>query len=120
MYNRDDEIKIGEIVFYVVVAFLVLFFLTGCSPRVITKYETVEVYRTLDIPEEMLDNCSVSKPPEKDVYISKTFNGKEELLTNYILDLHTDIKNCNTKLGKIKQLTKEQKLILERINNANK
>lgn len=85
--------------------FLVPFLLIGCST---TKYNEIKVQDTKivyqSIPEELLSPCQATTPISKHDYMLFKPHEREEYLTNYTISLYGDIKKCNVKLSKIKEL----------------
>jgi hypothetical protein len=59
--------------------------------------------KVVKIPESILTPCSVTAPPTKAEYLALTPQKKEQALTDYILDLHRDIRLCNIQVKKIKE-----------------
>lgn len=100
----------------IMLSIFLVFLMTGCSPRIVTKIETVTEYKSLEIDPILLQKCSMTEPPIKEVYLNSDSKQKESLLVNNILDLHKDIKNCNDQISRINKLTIEQKKLLERLN----
>ena len=100
------------IVFLLCVAFL----LQSCG-FIKTKTEVVtETKREyVTIPGYLLEPCQVSIPPEKNYYKGSDYQAKEELLTDYSLDLLTDLENCNTQLKGIMKFQDKQIKIIEGI-----
>lgn len=75
--------------------------LVGCAtkapePNVIIKTE----YKHVLVPDAFLNDCFISKPPAKDVYIASGEKAKEGMLTDYSMSLLKDLKNCNAQLSK--------------------
>lgn len=88
---------------------LVAALFSGCSlltpkPETVTQYEV----KVLDIPKTLLLPCPASEPPERNEYAQSTYREKEELLTNYSMQLLTDLKTCNDQLLKIKTIRDSQ------------
>jgi len=97
---------------FTILVLVIALFMISCS---VTKPEPVVIvntkYKLVEIPDRLLTKCSVSVPPPKDLYINSDYIEKEELLTNYILRLLTDLDTCNIKLLSIKNLQTKQKNI---------
>ena len=95
-------------------SFILVFILSACGH--LTPVETVvtktEVIHT-SIPNSLLKDCSVTKPPSKVSYLAMDYAGKEDALSNYIINLLKDLKLCNTQLSEIRNYQIEQKEILQ-------
>lgn len=83
--------------------------LISCSllkpqPETVTKYEV----KVLDFPAALLEPCPASAPPDRNEYEQSTYQEKEDLLTNYTLELLTDLKTCNDQILKIKTIRDSQ------------
>jgi hypothetical protein len=80
--------------------------LMGCSvvekPVDVIKTRTEKVL----IPEELLVDCDMTKPPTEEEYIAADNVNKENILVAYINSLITDIKTCNVRLDSIRKLNK--------------
>ena len=94
----------------VIIMCLLSIFLSACgtmSRNNMNVQDTKTVYIT--VPEHLTENCKVKKPMSNEEYIVLKPNEKEQYLTDYIIVLITAVKECNIKLGKIKQLNIDQK-----------
>lgn len=89
----------------------VLLILTGCATteRVVTKTEV----KYITVPEEMLKECEVTRPPAVANYVSKTAREKEEILTTYASQLLKDLSNCSDNLDAIRKYQARQLQILK-------
>jgi len=104
MNNLVNIIRTALTVF--VLMLVVMLLLAGCSNNVKPIKEVVVEYKYKPIllPDNLITDCSVSRPPEKDKYIEASHVLKEDLLTNYVLSLLTDLKNCNVRMKSIREL----------------
>ncbi len=83
---------------YLILVGTVMSLLTGCATQpVVTKIDT----HIVNVPAPLLKKCKIDIPPSKDAYMQADMQGREELLTNYIIALLKDLKNCNTQLTAI-------------------
>ena len=77
--------------------------LGGCSfnkplPQLVTKVETVHI----KVPENLLQPCLVTRPPNPIDYLEMDYEGKENELTNFSINLLKDLNICNSQIKQIK------------------
>lgn len=84
--------------------------LTGCAgnevrEQVVTKAKT----QLIVIPDSLLEECSVTPPPDKDLFV-KTYNDDQRLnsIVLYSMDLIKDMAKCNNKITQIRELQNKQ------------
>lgn len=94
-----------------------MFFLSACGSKEIIKYVDKPVFVKTELRSELYNKCVVSQPPNKEKYINATDRDKEDMLTEYIITLHSDIKKCNNQIAAIEKTIKEQNDLIERKNN---
>lgn len=81
----------------------------GCStPAPIIKTVTKIEYKPIAIAPLLLKPCKVTTPPDKEAYLEATFQKREEYLTNYTVELLSDLKICNSQINTIKESQEEQ------------
>jgi hypothetical protein len=90
--------------FLVVVSSLAACAAAPQKPMTITNVKTVVV----QTPAPLLRDCPVSAPPDQKTYMALDMSGRENSLTNYILDLLKDLKNCNTQIDQIRTFQDQQ------------
>ena len=93
------------------------FVLTACTSNPAIQTVTVYKDKMVDIPESMLRKCPTTQPPEKKAYIESDPSKREQLMTNYSIELIKNIKDCNDQLTGIAELQAKQRKIIERTNN---
>lgn len=96
--------------FFFIVAFSFLMAACVSSPQkeVVTQYQD----RIVDIPSSLLQPCPTTQPPDKAVYLQSTASKREELITNYSINLIKDVKNCNDQLKSISDLQVKERNII--------
>lgn len=89
---------------------LILTSLIGCAS---TKTETVTVVKNVyvEVPNELLERCSVTHPPAVSEYKSMPQGSKEYVLTMYATSLLQDVAVCDQKISKIQQWSRQQSTI---------
>lgn len=90
--------------------------LVGCTPT--TKIVVKEKHHIVSIPDTMLKPCIPNIPPDKVKYINGTYIEREQLLTNYTIDLLNVVSTCNKRLLGVKDLQTKQKETINKINNS--
>ena len=85
------------------------FLLVGCqtNPIVTKEIKTVVV----SPPDVLLLECGVVKPPEKELFLSKSYTGREELLFNFSADLMKSLAKCNSQINQLRKWKTEQEKI---------
>jgi len=83
-------------------------FILGCAPK--TKYQVV--YKTKTIYLKPSDNIIDYKidtpvPPDREIYIKASPIEREQMLTNYIIDLLKTIKQYKNKENSLKEWFKD-------------
>lgn len=63
---------------------------------------------------DMVNNCSVSTPPEIDGYVSASADKQKKYLTNYSSSLLNDLTICNAKWTTLRQWYEDQIKIYEK------
>lgn len=96
----------------ILLTLLICFILLGCSTS--PKYEKIEIKETSviyqTVPEDLTEPCLPSnRPPSSEEYISLKPHERETSLRQYSVTLMGDLKNCNIKLEKIRNLPKPDK-----------
>lgn len=85
-------------------------FLSGCAsmgleaPTIVTKTQTIVV----STPSPLLLKCPIKEPPAESDYLAVDMSGRENLLTNYTIDLLKDLKNCNDQIETISVFQTQQ------------
>ena len=86
---------------------LLSFILVGCGAT--PKYDKLEVTETKvivqRIPEELTTPCVPLKPPTKEEFLKLKPHEREAALTNYSISLLGVIKECDSRLEKIRKLS---------------
>jgi hypothetical protein len=77
--------------------------IVGCASKPQERVVIKSEIKVVKIPESILTPCEVTAPPAKAVYLALTPQKKEAALTDYILDLHRDLRLCNIQVKKIKE-----------------
>jgi len=90
--------------------FLSTLFLGACASTTIEK-EYVTKTNTIKqkIPDDLLTTIEPKPLINKEEYLSLPPYKREEYLTNYILDLISQLKVCNSQILRIKELNNESK-----------
>jgi hypothetical protein len=83
--------------------------LAGCAsapakPQIITQVKTV----VIATPQPLLKPCPISAPPDQSTYMQSDMSGRENLLTNYIVSLLSDLKICNQQIESISKFQQKQ------------
>lgn len=94
----------------------VLVALTGCDQ--INNIVIRKEYVPMTFPEKMLRKCPTTVPPSATVYAEQSIDKKEDVLTDYIVQVLKDIDNCNDQLSEIHQLQAKQLTEVEKLNKA--
>lgn len=81
---------------------LSLILLVGCSTTkgnkdIVTETKTVYI----EIPAALLKPCSLTEPYDKVEFIQKNSQVKEGILTDLVIHLYSDLRNCNTQIQSI-------------------
>ena len=87
---------------------IILLILTGCSTR--TEIKKVRVVKRIKLspPKKLIeDDINIPEPPNKTKYIKSGPIRRENLLTFYIIDLLSTIKEYKLKLKSINKWYKE-------------
>lgn len=87
----------------ILVAILV-FGLTGCFETIVIKDKYIVVAPT----DAMLQNCDITKPPDRETYINSTADERELLLWGLSMDLYKSIAKCNSRWEPLRNWKKEQ------------
>lgn len=99
--------------------FSLVFLITGCS-TVSQKQEPTIIYNTkikpVPIPSYLLENCPIPLPPNKDTYAKLKPEEKEEVLTNYTIELHKNITKCNNTIDSTRNWNQKQLLIFKEVD----
>lgn len=89
-------------------------FLTACSVTPApSKMVYVHVKEILSIPPVLLTHTESSVPPSVSTYINSSLVKKEELLTNFSVDLLYNLSECNNKIKTISDVQLEQNIIIK-------
>lgn len=82
---------------------LLAILLVGCSstkqPDMIIKNHAV----LITVPDVLLVKCEPTKPPQLNNYLDSSYKDKEDMLTNYSINLLSDINKCNNQLSSISE-----------------
>lgn len=86
--------------------------LTGCAT---TKPDTITIIKNtyIEVPNELLERCSATIPPQVQAYSQSPQITKEYILTMYATNLLQDIALCDQQVQKIKQWNKQQANIFQ-------
>lgn len=101
-------ISISEILILIAV-----FTLVGCATvteKVVVKTEV----KVITTPKTLLLPCTVTEPPDKAEYLSKTYQKKEQALTDYALSLLKDLRICNTQVKQIEEFQTNEVNFIEK------
>lgn len=92
---------------------LLLLLVVGCSSAPKSKPESIITTKTelLLIPEELMQNCKVIMPFEKQEYLTSSENDKKRLLVKLNVEQYSSIESCNAQLSKLRSWQEEQKAI---------
>lgn len=92
------------------IALVMLLSIPGCTlfskkePVIVKEYVNIGY----NIPEFLLKQCSVTNPPKEEDYLKLTLSQRETNLTEYILYLYRDMKNCNNQLDRLSEYVKKR------------
>lgn len=82
----------------------ILLLLTGCASQPKVEYVSKIERVPIDLPDNLLRPCPVSQPPSRDIYTTLEYEEKENILTNYAINLLKDLKNCNEQIMRLKTI----------------
>lgn len=93
---------------------IILFVLlsVGCQNQPPAKSIIQYEVKSIKVPEVLLKPCLASEPPAIDDYIKATEQERENLLTDYTIDLLKTISICNDQISNIRQNQEAQVKIL--------
>ena len=102
---------------YWFVMLMIAMSLIGCAS---TRTETVTVVKNIyvEVPNELVERCTATVPPEVSEYSKLSPTTKEYTLTMYAANLLQDIAVCSQQIVKIQQWSKEQSLIFSNQSNS--
>lgn len=98
-------------------AIFIAFALTACvgAPEVQQEVVTNTRTKVIYIPETLLEKCLATTPPEQAKYVASTDKERNEMLVTYSQDLLKDLAKCNSNIGKIRKLQKDQQAIYDKV-----
>ena len=109
--------SIGSFFTYVVLLLLTIP-ITGCSTtpkeRMVYKLETLYI----ELPDILVEDCNIPTPPDKTKYINSTDVNKENMLTEYTIELLRSIGECNNKIRTIRELNEQFKKLSRNQNGS--
>ncbi len=82
--------------------------LSGCGMFTKKSESFVERQVLVKPSEQMITNCSATKPPEKDTYLKLSANEKEAVLFEFSNSLLKDILTCNAQWQELRQWYSKQ------------
>lgn len=85
------------------------FMLAACAGP--TKYITKEKTTVLTPPNELLDECIITKPFSQSEYLVKNKTDKEIIMAEYIIALLKNLGACNVQIKTLNNWLNEQKTI---------
>ena len=78
---------------------------TRIQQQIVYKKESVVVEPNSD----MLRECSVTEAVNKEEYLNADEDKKEDMLTDLIINLYNDLKNCNTQIQELVKWFEKQR-----------
>ena len=95
---------------------MAVWLLTGCASMVETRVVKEVKYVPVTIDENLLRQCDMAEPPNKDEFLKNKAVRQRNQLVVYVVDLHTNISNCSSRLSEIKALQSKQVQAIESRN----
>jgi hypothetical protein len=98
-----------------ILTFITVVLLTACgsapkAPEVIYKTQKVAV----SVPAELVKNCYIPAPFNKDKYLKADSVGREEMFTDLVVNTYTYFGDCNKQWGILREYLKDQSEIIKR------
>lgn len=59
-------------------------------------------------PKYLVENCYVPTPPDKDTYLNATYEQREDIWANSLLDQYKAARTCNIKIETLRKWREEQ------------
>lgn len=87
---------------------LLSLFLSACEtmqPKVTTQYVVVSP------SSDLMADCPIATPPNKEEYLSASVAKREELLYNLSMEQYKNIQKCNIQMKKLRKWKTEQEAI---------
>lgn len=78
---------------------------TRIQQQIVYKKETKVVEPNSDMTRE----CHVTEAVDKEEYLNAEADKKEDMLTDLIINLYNDLKNCNTQLEELSKWFEKQR-----------
>lgn len=104
-----------------IVLLLILFGLTGCASNIFKeKVVTRSTVELIKIPDELLKECGITPPPNKELYTSISDpKARENIMVNYAAELVKDLKKCNSQLEQAVFFQNKMEEYIDKINKKN-
>jgi hypothetical protein len=98
---------------FLLAPFVLLF--SGCAsapqaPLTVTVVKTVVVAT----PAPLLRPCPISSPPSEQAYMAEDLPGRENLLSNYVISLLSNLKVCNHQIESISKFQTQQQQLYQK------
>jgi hypothetical protein len=96
---------------YLIIIMLIVV-LAGCGmikPIVVTK----DINILISPPDQLLENCNISPPPDKNTYLNSDWENREGMLMTYSRLQITNIVICNERMGNLREWKKRQELLMQ-------
>ncbi len=117
LLTQQTTLTRGATKFIVGVPIAVLMVLFLCLAGCATKVVYVPQYVGALPPDALLLDCPAVPEPDSVLYLQKSWDGKEQMLTDTLNDNYGVIQVCNIQKSELREWKLEQQLIL---NAANK
>lgn len=98
----------------ILVISLLLFTISGCG----SNPPVVQIQNKLLTPDDnLLQDCVVTHPPDKDVYIGALEKEREKMLVTYSSSLLNDLFTCNNQLKALREWKRNSISVLSGIED---
>lgn len=79
--------------------------LSGCATSPVVNYKNI----LISPPDSLIRDCQIEAPPQKELYLNASQDGREDLLFDLSSQQIKNIFVCNSRLAELREWKKKQK-----------